>query len=132
MTNKNFDAWSEQKKTANKKIKTKWVRDREVWWCALGVNIGTEVDGRGEKFLRPVLIVKKCGLDSALVVPLTSKHKVGAFYVSLGKLAPNLPDSTANLGQIRIIDTKRCYEKIGRLSPDIFLVLKKAIREFLE
>ena len=26
----------------------------QIWWCIWGENVGTEIDGKGELFLRPV------------------------------------------------------------------------------
>ncbi len=132
MTDKNFDAWNKQKKATHLHLKNKWVHTREVWWVEFGTNIGTEMDGRGKKFLRPALILKTLGFTSALVVPLTSRNKVGIFYVQVGRLAGEIYESVANLGQIRVIDTKRCVEKMGQISPEIFSILKKSTQDFLE
>jgi hypothetical protein len=33
-------------------------KEREVWWCSVGENIGFEEDGKNELFNRPVLILK--------------------------------------------------------------------------
>lgn len=128
MTVKNFDAWNAQKKDTHVNLKNKWV----LWWIAFGTNVGTEIDGRGKKFLRPALILKVSGFSSALVIPLTSKNKQGVCYVNLGSIGDEEQESIANLGQIRVIDTKRCIEKMGQVSPSVFSELKKAIRDFLK
>ena len=47
---KNFDAWI----TRKKKIDTRemqnslYVKEREVWWVSVGVNVGAEIDGKNE------------------------------------------------------------------------------------
>lgn len=132
MTDKNFDEWNEQKKDTHANLKNKWVCKREVWWVAFGTNVGTEIDGRGKKFLRPALILKVFGFSSTLVIPLTSKYKQGVFYVNLGKIDDEDQELIANLGQIRVVDTKRCIEKMGQVAPGVFSELKKAIRDFLK
>jgi len=40
------------------------------------INVGSEQNGNGTEFLRPVLIIRGFGADTCLAVPLTSsKHK---------------------------------------------------------
>jgi hypothetical protein len=58
---KNFDAWNEQKKVADTReiARDFFFHEREVWWCALGANVGMEADGKHDQFERPVLIVNK-------------------------------------------------------------------------
>ncbi len=34
-------------------------REKEIWWAALGQNIGYEVNGKNESYERPVLILKR-------------------------------------------------------------------------
>jgi mRNA interferase MazF len=56
---KDFDKWNEQKKELDKKQKDMLFKEREIWWCNLGLNIGDEENGKGEKSTRPILIIKK-------------------------------------------------------------------------
>ncbi|MFA5871014.1 MAG: hypothetical protein WC842_03995 [Candidatus Paceibacterota bacterium] len=55
---KDFDSWNIQKKKINTREKVIFCNIREIWWCSLGVNIGSEEDGKNELFERPVLILK--------------------------------------------------------------------------
>ena len=58
---KEYGEWHKKKKALNERedIDNIFFREKEVWWTALGVNIGFEQDGKGEEFRRPVLILKK-------------------------------------------------------------------------
>ena len=56
---KDFDSWAEVKKKIHEKGFNSYFKERDVWWCRLGVNIGDEEDGKGNSFLRPVLVIKK-------------------------------------------------------------------------
>ncbi len=38
----------------------------QIWWAALGKNIGYEIDGKNENFNRPVLIIKNIPSTCAL------------------------------------------------------------------
>ena len=48
---KEFDIWNANKKNIqNRELLNIKFHSREVWWCAVGVNIGSEQDGIGENF----------------------------------------------------------------------------------
>ena len=122
---KDFLKWHKEKEQINNTKGTALFHEREVWWCRVGVNVGFEMDGRGETFERPVVIVKKFNLDVCLVVPLTARSKKGKYYFSIGKVADR--DATAVLSQIRFIDRKRLANKITTLDKEIFNKLVKEI-----
>lgn len=58
---KDFDKWNKRKKIIHEYVNetTHEFNQNEVWWCALGLNIGDEEDGKNELYERPVLIVRK-------------------------------------------------------------------------
>ena len=72
---KQFDDWSKQKKNLERQNKKPTIREGEIWWCAIGANVGIEISGKGSGFSRPVLILKKLSSDGFIGVPLTSKIK---------------------------------------------------------
>ena len=41
-------------------------KEGEIWWCGIGMNIGREIFGKGAKFIRPVVVLKKLNKDSFL------------------------------------------------------------------
>jgi len=102
--------------------------EREIWFCSLGENIGFEQDGRGEEFLRPVVIVKKFNQEVCWGIPLTKNQKKGRYYFSF---LLNEATSTAILSQIRLIDSKRLQYKIGDLSEADFMEIKKRLTQLL-
>lgn len=50
-------------------------REGEVWFCALGVNVGFEQDGRGGSFLRPVIISRNLTMSHFGVFHLLKTRK---------------------------------------------------------
>jgi len=82
---KDFDKWNELKKETNSE-ETRLYTVREVWWCRLGVNVGSEQDGSGELFLRPVVIVRAFGPSICLVIPLTASLNKHPLRVPVGKI----------------------------------------------
>src|SRR3989344_2005502 len=108
---KDFDRWNELKKKLHISVKAKdfYFREREIWWCSLGVNIGFEQDGKNDNFERPVLIVKIFNKEVLWIVPLTSRHKDNKYYYKFDY--KNKPQS-AILSQVRLISSKRLLRKI--------------------
>jgi hypothetical protein len=56
---KRFDEWNAVKKTAEINEKIANFRQKEIFVTNIGENVGFEQNGKGEQFLRPVLIYKK-------------------------------------------------------------------------
>ncbi|MBI2436374.1 MAG: type II toxin-antitoxin system PemK/MazF family toxin [Candidatus Magasanikbacteria bacterium] len=52
-----------------------YFREKEIWWVALGKNIGYEVDGKNELFERPVIIIKKYSGGMCFVLPISTQIK---------------------------------------------------------
>ncbi len=109
---KEFDRLNEKKKEADRRFlrKSFYIHAREVWWCSIGVNVGSEIDGKNENFERPILIAKVFSRDGFLGIPLTSKEKSHRYAVPIhhGKGI-----SFANTSQLRILSEKRLLRKIG-------------------
>jgi len=82
------------------------------------------VDGKGLNFARPVLVFKKFNNETFWAIPLTTKVKVGKYWFPV-----NLEDGvkrTAVLSQVRLVDAKRLYQKIGVLDEDNYQKLTEA------
>ncbi|MES2986168.1 MAG: type II toxin-antitoxin system PemK/MazF family toxin [Patescibacteria group bacterium] len=126
---KNFDIWNKEKKDIDNTKMHVWSRERDIWWCSLGENVGYEQDGKGEKYLRPVIVIKNFGVYTALIVPLTTSLKENRFHFKLGSILGK--DASGIITQIRLIDTKRLVEKEGKLSEEVFIKLKKSIQDLL-
>jgi mRNA interferase MazF len=125
---KDFDKWNKEKKKADAE-QPRLYTVREIWWCRIGVNIGTEQDGRGTLFLRPAIILRGFGPDACLIVPLTTSVREHPLRVSVDKVDGR--EARANLSQLRIIDTRRLVEKIGFLEKGIFAALRKTAKDLL-
>jgi len=125
---KDFDRWNEEKKRTDSEMPRLYTV-REIWWCRLGVNVGTEQDGSGEKFLRPVVIMRGFGPEACLVVPLTTSSHVHPLRVAIGLV--DAQEARANISQVRVVDTRRLVEKIGFLEKKAFSKLQKAARDLL-
>lgn len=122
---KDFDGWNEVKKKIHASNADVYFYEREIWWVSLGANIGFEQDGTGERYDRPVLIVKKYNPDLLLAVPLSTTKKEGMYYFRIGKVEGK--DATAILSQIRLLDSKRLVNRAGILDAAMFASLVRKI-----
>lgn len=116
---KDFDGWIKIKKRLHGEGKLRMMREGEIWWCAIGENIGSEICGKGKTFARPVLILRKLSRLNFIGIPLTSKSRTGSWYVKFyfkNKL------QIAVVAQVENISVYRLYSKIGRV-PDSDLAL---------
>jgi mRNA interferase MazF len=125
---KSFQEWHREKGDMDEHKVRAFFHEREVWFTSLGVNVGFEQDGRGDKFLRPIVILKKFNNEVLWCIPLTKNQKKGKYYFSflLGD-----ETSTAILSQIRLIDAKRLQYKIGDISEERFSELKQKFTQLL-
>lgn len=76
---KNFDTWNKRKKVIHEAQTQRRFQEGEIWWCAAGLNIGHEIDGKNETYERPFYILKKCSRGMCIGVPCTSTQKSGSF-----------------------------------------------------
>jgi mRNA interferase MazF len=117
---KDFDEWNKVKKETDNLRKQLILKEGEIRWSRVGLNIGTESLGKGKFFSRPVLILKKFSSDSFWGIPLTTKKKSGSWYFHLKSI-----DRTLILNQMRVFDRKR-------LEDLLFVISKKDLDKVKE
>ena len=131
--NKNFQLWHGQKQHIQDRHPRVLFKEREIWFCHLGQNIGFEQDGRGESFLRPVLILKKFNNEVCWAVPLTKvrdgRLRAEHLYFSFSFISGT--NSAAILSQLRLLDVKRLKYKAGYMATPDFVSLKTKLRRLI-
>ena len=102
------------------------LKERDIWWCNFGHNIGDEENGKGDNFMRPVVIIRKYNRNLVLVLPTSTKLKDNQYYYKI-----NYKDSDYSvlLSQAKTIDTKRLKKKIADLPLNDFKKLQIAFVE---
>ncbi len=127
---KKFDIWNSQKNEIHKLELHRWCHTSEIWWCVMGENIGFEQDGKGERFLRPVVVLWSFGRYTVWIIPLTTSLKENLYHIDIGIVMNK--QAFAISTQIRLVDTKRMLEKVSKVNVSVFLKLKKSIIALLE
>jgi len=91
----------------------------------VGKNIGYEQNGKGDEFLRPVLIIKKFNKRFFLGILLTKQGKNNNYYFKLNE------NSFAILSQIKVFDAKRMKYFYKRLNENKFYELVERTKNLL-
>lgn len=124
-----YDEWNTKKKALAKREEKFFFKTGDIWWCSLGLNIGTESYGKGETFRRPMLIIKKLSGNSCIAIPLTSKEKVGTWFQ---EVTLHGEKKWAMLHQIRMVHTNRFQRRLAVLDDDDFKRVKLKLKALLE
>lgn len=121
-----FDEWNVVKKRLQQQDRVKFFKQRQIWWCSIGQNLGSESYGKGRTFTRPVLIFKKLSGELFLGLPLTSKIKQGSWYVSMRHKGNEV---TVLLNQARLYDKKRLVYRFGEVDDADYDRIKKGFSD---
>ena len=127
LMDKDFKGWHSKKEKIENQNETISFRERDIWWCHLGLNLGHEQDGKGEEFSRPILIIRKFNEFLFWGVPLSKVLKKNPYYIpcksSDGKVR------SAMISQLRLFSAKRITDKLSFAEKDSFEEIKKDIKQ---
>ena len=125
MMEENFDKWNQIKKNVQEDEKNRLFKQRDIFFINMGQNIGFEQNGKGENFVRPIVILKKITNQMFIGIPLSSQIKDGDWFF---KFEFNIKDkislTIAILPQIRMFSSKRLLNKIGVMKIEDFEKMK--------
>ena len=124
-----YDKWNDLKQKLNSKKRQINIKEGFIFLMAVGKNIGVESYGKGNFFVRPVLVYKKLGKDYFLGIPLTSKEKKGNYFFEFEFIKDK--KSYAMFNQIRTFSSNRVIKYLGRTSRKDFHLLKEAFIKFI-
>ncbi len=110
MLRKDYSKWFALKSQLQFRHTEVYYAEREVWWVAIGSNVGYEEDGKGDEFSRPVLVFRKFNQHFFVGIPLSTTKKIGRYYYHL---TIGVHQNTALLSQIRAFDAQRLINRYG-------------------
>ena len=122
---KDFCGWIKVKENVHYVGRIPDTREGEVWWCAIGENVGVEINGKSDAFSRPVLVLKKLSRYGFLGIPLTTKEHIGSWYTCFEFKNKK---QYASLAQARVFSVSRLYKKMGTVSDSDLLIVREGFR----
>jgi mRNA interferase MazF len=125
---KDFESWNKEKQKLEKKERKLYIKEREVWWCSLGINLGSEIDGKNGLYERPVLVLKILSKGTFLTLPLTTKGKDDRNYIGV---KTSKITSFAVLSQVRVVSIKRFSRKVDTIPKETFINIYKTLLSYL-
>lgn len=128
LVSKDFDTWNLLKKNIESQERRIIYKERSIWWCSLGVNIGHEQDGKNDNFERPVLIIHIFNELTCLCIPLTTSPKQNQFHIPIASFSK---DTSAIVSQLRLVSTKRLLRELGFINRKDFRLVKDAIHRII-
>ena len=129
----NYDKWNKIKKQIHKENIILGYKNRDIFYMKMGENIGFEQNGKGENFVRPVVIIKGFNENMFFGVPLSTKIKDGKFYYTFEFKKQNTTIiNNALLSQMKLFSTKRLLNKIGIINQDDFKNLKIKFKKLID
>ena len=129
MIQKNFDNWNNVKKRLEDKEIISY-KQGEIYFMSVGQNVGYEVYGKQELFLRPVLVYRKLSKQTFIGIPLSSKEKIGSYFFSFSY--KDNKNSTALLNQIRVFDIRRSVYYSGYIKNNDLGKLKSKLIDLID
>jgi mRNA interferase MazF len=107
---KDFGGWHKKKTFLNnQETSNKLFKSGDIWWTYVGLNIGSEEDGKHENFERPVFVLKKLNNQMFIGIPSSSSIRDSKHYYSL---KTNGGKFNFNFSQTRVFSSKRLSRRI--------------------
>ena len=125
---KDYESWHKVKRGLNEDAHMPDFKERDIWWCSIGVNIGHEVDGKNASFNRPVLVLRKFSKKLFWGVPLSTQIKDSPHYYCF---TFRDRQQSALLTQMRLLDSSRMTNRMGQLSKGPFEQIVAAVADKL-
>ena len=126
-----YATWTKEKAKIKfeKDIPTFPITSNYIYWCNLGINIGSEQDK-----IRPVLIVKtKINSPICTVLPLTSERTNDTRWYHIDLENQNstvLVEQLRNVSKLRIISPHRIKGKLSKITLDDWNKINSAMQNY--
>lgn len=129
MEEKDFDTWNQKQKKLDRQKNYQHPKEGEIWWCSIGMNIGSEVYGKGTNYTRPVLVVNSSEGAGFIGIPLSSRLKSRKYSCVIS--SSDGRKHAALVYQIRNFDKRRLVDLASSISPEEYMKVKKVFEKNL-
>lgn len=126
---KDFVGWAKVATEIERRERGGLYKPGAIYWCHLGVGIGSEIVGKGRGFTRPVLVLARLDDNLVFIVPITTKDKQGGHYV---EIVVNGAIENVILYQSTIVDVKRLGAFIDEVMPETLTEIRRRYSKFVK
>ncbi len=127
---KQFDLWNIRKQEVHLRTKSPRLVERQIWWCFLGCNVGSEEDGKHEHFERPVIIFRIFSENTFWAIPLTTKKWPDESRIHY-TFECNGIVRAAEIHQMRLLSSRRLDRYIDTVSFQDFQRIRKYVSDLV-
>ncbi len=128
-----YDEWNTIKKETSKEKVLVGFKNRDIFYIKMGQNVGFEQNGKGNNFVRPVVIFKKFNKNMFFGIPLSTQIKEGKFYYYFEFKKKNLiSKNIALLSQMKLYSSNRLLNKIGVMNNKDFEAMKEEFKKLID
>jgi mRNA interferase MazF len=126
---KDFEGWHKLKTQLDSIEDAPLFNECEIWWCSVGMNVGFELYGKDDKFVRPILIMRKYSRYTFFGLPLTSKRKPERKAYLPFEFQKH--QGSIILDQGKTYDCRRLVKRMGKIADTKVDFIREALREFI-
>ena len=124
-----YKFWNKLKIQINYRNNTRKIfKIGEIWWCHIGLNVGSEENGKNENFERPVFILKKFNQTMFLGVPCSTEIRDPKHYFRINN---SMGGFNLNFSQIRVFSSKRLIRMITYVDKNTFYTILTFLKKYI-
>lgn len=128
-----FDKWNTIKKEAQKEKVLFGFKNRDIFYIKMGQNVGFEQNGKGNNFVRPIVVLKKFNPDMFFGIPLSTQIKEGRFYYYFEFRKKDIMiKNIVLLSQMKLFSSNRLLNKIGVMNKNDFKNMKEKFIKLID
>jgi mRNA-degrading endonuclease toxin of MazEF toxin-antitoxin module len=130
-TTEEYNQWNNLKKSFQEKKQLPLFQEREIWITSIGLNIGTEINGKQSLFVRPVLVLRKLNKYQFIGIPLTTKKQNGFATIAMNAVHFLSKESSCICTHIRTLSALRLQRRLGKIPEHLWKDVSKKSAEML-
>jgi len=130
-----YDKWNKIKKETQLNKRKLGIKQRDIFWAKIGLNIGNEEYGKGKDFVRPLIIIRQLTHDLFIGVPTTTSTKENNDYFHNIKYIDKTHQdihSSAMILQQKVYSKKRLLSKIGTVDSENFNIIIAKLKKLID
>lgn len=126
-----YAEWNVLQQFLNSKKHLPFYNEREIWLASVGLNVGTEMNGKYHLLVRPVLVLRKLNRHQFIGLPLTTTPQSPAYAFPLGAIHFLSRESFCVYTQIKTYSVLRLQRRLGKIPEGLWHTIRNKSAEVL-